>query len=370
VIDKVRSFIVPAAVFQSVIVGGAYGTGREVVEFISSYGALGGLLVICVIAVGFSLILAVSFEFARTFAVWDYRHFLRELLGRGWVAYELMFGALLIIILAVTGAAAGRVLHDAFYIPTTVGVGLLFALVVALNFFGREIVKQTLTVGAIVLSTVLLAYCALVFADAGGEIVARITLSSVEPGWWLSGMKFAVYNSALIPVIVYCASDVPDRATAIGAGLLAGFLGIFPALIFHLTFIAGYPEVVDQAIPTYWMLERIGVALAVPVYVIVLFATIVQTGVGVLQGLNERLDGWFEDAHGSRLPPSVHALIAGAVLVASLFLSKLGIVALVARGYGTLAWGFFAVFTIPVITIGVRKIRAAGSPPGRGESGR
>lgn len=359
---KIRSVLVPAAVFQSVIVGGAYGTGREVVEFISSYGALGGLLVIAVIAVAFGVILAVSFEFARCFAAWDYRHFLRELLGRGWLAYELMFGALLVIILAVTGAAAGRVLSDSFGVPDGIGIGLLFALVVVLNFFGREIVKRTLTVGAIVLSLVLIAYCAMVLGHNGDEIFRRITPASIERGWWLSGLKFAVYNSALIPVIIFCASDVADRKSAIGAGLFAGFLGVFPALVFHLTFIAGYPDVIAQAIPTYWMLEQIGATSVLPLYVIVLFATIVQTGVGVLQGLNERLDGWYMDAHGRRLPPSVHAVIAGAVLLGSLLLSKLGIVALVAKGYGTLAWGFFVVFTLPVLTLGVGKIMTAGAP--------
>lgn len=33
-----KAWIVPGAVFQSVIVGGGYGTGREVVEYVSSAG--------------------------------------------------------------------------------------------------------------------------------------------------------------------------------------------------------------------------------------------------------------------------------------------------------------------------------------------
>ena len=37
-------YIVPAAVFISVVMGGGYGTGREVVEFFTRYGLLGGLL--------------------------------------------------------------------------------------------------------------------------------------------------------------------------------------------------------------------------------------------------------------------------------------------------------------------------------------
>jgi uncharacterized membrane protein YkvI len=42
-------------------------------------------------------------------------------------------------------------------------------------------------------------------------------------------------------------------------------------------------------------------------------------------------------------------------------LSQVGIVALIAKGYGTLAWGFLLVFTLPLLTLGTwRIIRANG----------
>ena len=37
-------YVVPAAVFISVVMGGGYGTGREVIEFFTRYGLLGGIL--------------------------------------------------------------------------------------------------------------------------------------------------------------------------------------------------------------------------------------------------------------------------------------------------------------------------------------
>ena len=353
--NKIRAIVVPAAVFQSVIVGGAYGTGREVVEFISSYGAFGGILVIAIAGLCFGVVLAASFEFARVFDAWDYRQFLRALLGPAWIAYEFMFAALLIIILAVTGAAAGNVLADALGVPVAVGVATLFVLVVVLNFFGRDIVERTLSAGALILVAGLVAYSVAIFRHGETELWSRLSLGSVAAGWWLSGMKFAVYNSALIPVLLYSARDLPDRASTLWAGLLAALFGVLPAALFHLTFIAGGPELLDQALPTYWMIDRF-IPVAAPLYVIILFATIVQTGVGVLQGLNERLDGWYLERHARTLPPTFHAVVAGFVLLCSLALSHLGLVALVARGYGTLAWGFFFVFTLPLLTTGLRKI--------------
>jgi uncharacterized membrane protein YkvI len=50
-------------------------------------------------------------------------------------------------------------------------------------------------------------------------------------------------------------------------------------------------------------------------------------------------------------------------MLASLGLAQVGIVDLVARGYGTLAWGFLLVYTLPVLTLGVARI-ARGAHPG------
>ena len=351
-----RTVFIPAAVFQSVIVGGAYGTGREVVEYIGQYGPLGGLYTIGVIALAFSVVLAVSFEFGRKFSAWNYRAYLRELLGRAWFVYEILFIALLVLILAITGSAAGSVLHDRFAIPVNVGVGLMFCTVVLLNYFGRELVNRTLTIGAIFLVGVLICYFVGVFASKSSDIVQTFSQHPVQPGWLRSGLTFAIYNSALVPVIIYCASALESRAQALSAGVLAGLLGVFPAAVFHISFLAGYPQILDEAIPTYWMIEQLGLGILLTIYVVILFATIVQTGVGVLQGFNERLDGWHIETRGAPLSKIQHAIMAGGLLLLSLMLSRFGIIDLVAKGYSSLAWGFFTIFTVPTLTIGIWKI--------------
>ena len=39
-----RKYFVPGLVFQGVLIGGGYGTGRELVEYFMKYGPLGGIL--------------------------------------------------------------------------------------------------------------------------------------------------------------------------------------------------------------------------------------------------------------------------------------------------------------------------------------
>jgi uncharacterized membrane protein YkvI len=161
-------------------------------------------------------------------------------------------------------------------------------------------------------------------------------------------------------VILYCARGIQERSEALIGGFLAGFMGAFPGLVFHVTFMAGYPEILNAEVPSYWLITRLGIPGFLAIFLIVLFVTIIQTGVGVLQGLNERLDTWYVEKRGRSLDPSIHALVAGGALGASLLLANVGIINLVAKGYGTIAWGFMIVYSIPVLTLGVLKIRRKG----------
>ena len=91
----VQVYLVPGAVLQSIMVGGGYGTGREVIEFFTAYGAMGGLKAMAVAWLCMALVVATTFEFARRFGAWDYRHFFMHLLGRGWPAFEVLMVVLL-----------------------------------------------------------------------------------------------------------------------------------------------------------------------------------------------------------------------------------------------------------------------------------
>jgi len=82
----------------------------------------------------------------------------------------------------------------------------------------------------------------------------------------------------------------------------------------------------------------------------------------MLQGLNERLDAWCQERYRRVLSRRTHSIIALAAVLVSLLLANVGIVELVAKGYGTLAWYALAVYVVPVITIGVFKLWNTRAP--------
>lgn len=98
-------------------------------------------------------------------------------------------------------------------------------------------------------------------------------------------------------------------------------------------------------------------------FVLVLFVLIVQTSVGILQGLIERVDGWAQPRLGRSMSSMQHAGLSAVVLLLSVGLSVVGVVDLVAAGYGLLSIAFLFTFATPVLTVGVRRIRKFNRTP-------
>ena len=45
------------------------------------------------------------------------------------------------------------------------------------------------------------------------------------------------------------------------------------------------------------------------------------------------------------------------MLVLGVIIAQFGLIGLIAKGYGTITWGFFLFYVLPVVTIGIYKIR-------------
>lgn len=352
----VRVYIIPGAVYQSVMVGGGYGTGREIVEYFSSYGARGGVLGMAISFATLAIVLALTFEVSRKFAAYDYRNFFRALLGRAWFVYEILIVLFFLLVLAVVAAAAGNIMRDNFGIPYAAGLMIMLLVIGVLTFFGRELVARALTFWSLFLYVMFIALFVMVIAWRGDAIANELAAGRILDGWAVSGFKYALYNLATVPLLLYIARDFRTRGETFVSGVAAAALALLPALISHFSFQSVYPEIVSQVIPIYWLLTTMGAGGFVLVYSVMLFGTFIETGAGMLQGINERLDAFFNERRGTGLSRISHATIAVVAMLVSAMLSSGGIVRLIADGYGAMAWGFFAVYVVPLVTIGLYRI--------------
>jgi len=351
-----RVYIIPGAVFQSVMVGGGYGTGREIVEYFTAYGAMGGLLGIGAAYVVLAIVVATTFEFSRQYAAHDYRTFFKRLLGPGWIAYEVLVILLFLLILAVLAAAAGNILRDHFGISYVVGLSMLLLVVGVLTFFGRALIEKVLTFWSVVLYATFIAFFMFVFSHDNVSLRESFASDDVASGWLTSGLKYALYNLAITPLLLYVVRGIHTRGDAIRSGAAAGAIALAPAVLFHLAFLTATPGILQEAIPAYWMLGRLGLVTLTAVFSVMLFGTFIETGAGMLQGINDRVDTYLQEVRGAGLTPMMCSIIAVAAILASAGMSLVGITGLIAKGYGTMSWGFLFVYVIPLLTIGIYRL--------------
>lgn len=351
-----KKYLLAGFVFQSVVIAGGYGTGRELVEYFLNFGPLGGLLgMFLVTTILWSLLLAVSFEFSRKFKAYDYRTFFMELIGPFWFIFEILYLILLFVVLAVIGSAAGILLRDNFGIPYMAGVLIMLMAIGLLTFKGGGWIEKFLSTWSILLYLVYGAFFIVAFLRFGPQIKKTFSSAVVLPGWALGGFKYALYNMGVIPAVLFCIHHIEERREALWAGLIGGMIGIFPGFLFYIAVLGHYPDILPEEIPAIYVLQKAGIPFLLILFQVVLFGTLIETGTGFIHAVNERIQSSLR-AKGKNLPSWQRPLVAALLLLASLGLSTFGLINLVAKGYGTLSWGFFFIFFIPLMTLGVYKI--------------
>ena len=270
-----QRYLLPGLVFQSIVIAGGYGTGREIAEFFLSEGPLGGLLAMMLVStVIWSAVSAGAFEFARVLGAYDYRRFFTALLGRGWVVYEVGYLLLLVIVLGVIAATAGTILAERFQLSPVVGIGGIMAAIGLLVWHGSATIERALSGWSFVLYAVYAVLFVWSFGRFGSEILSALATAEAHDGWVVGGVRYAGYNVALIPAVLFTLRHVDTRREAIGAGLLTGPIAMMPALLFYLVMVGQYPGILDQVVPATALLDRLGSPGFALVFQIVLFGTL------------------------------------------------------------------------------------------------
>ena len=351
-----QRYVMPGLVFESVVIGGGYATGRELVEFFLRHGPLGGLFGLLATLLVWGMVLAVTFEFARLTQSYDYRTFFQHLLGRGWIAFDWLFCVLLVLILSVIGAACGSIFHDAFGQPPILGAAVLMAIAGILVYFGSTVVERALSAWGIALYALyggLVLWCLTHYKSA---IHSNLQSTPVDLGWVSDGIAYAGYNLAGAPGVLFVVRHIRRRREALVAGMLGGALATVPGILLFLCAVAFYPAIKQEPVPAVYILRQIQSPIFSVVFQLALFVTLIKTGVGLLHGLNERIAAAYV-LRRARMPQMLRPLASLVILAFSLFLAdRIGIIALVARGYGSITYAFLVVYVLPVMTIGLFRI--------------
>ncbi len=364
-------YLTPGLVFQSVLIGGGYGTGAEIARYFGSRGLLGGVLALAAAAAGWAALCAVTFEFVRVFRTYDYGSMMRRLLGRAGFLYDLCFYAMLLLVLGVVNATAAAMVHALTGLPPWSGAALLSLGVVLLVLRGTEAIEKALSLWAYVLYAVFLLFLAAVFLRFGDAVAAELRRGEIRPGWLSGGLRYASYNLICVSMILYTLRDLQTRREAVTCGILAGLLGAAPALPLLLAMGCDFPAVLASEMPVTAIFQRLDMPWLYLLFEIVLFGTLIETAAGFIKALEDRIErALFRSCGPGRYPPAgtdpsswtwlARPLITGAVTALGICVSTFGLTELIDKGYGAICYGALLLFALPMLTRGVRMIRRAG----------
>jgi uncharacterized membrane protein YkvI len=183
----------------------------------------------------------VTFVFARQVGALDYRHFFRKLLGPFWFLYELAFILMLVIVLAVFGAAAGKIIQSLTGLPPLVGTLLLVAGIALFTALGNDSVEALFKWVSLLLYSVYALFVVLALVYFGDRIDVAFANPTVGPDWVVLGVTYAAYNIVGAIMILPVTRHLQSDRDAIVAGLLAGPMAMIPALLFFICMVA-WPE--------------------------------------------------------------------------------------------------------------------------------
>ena len=361
-----QRFLLPGFALKAVIIGGGYATGRELAEYFVPSGPWGGLAAMLLATFIWSGVAALTFALARRMHAYDYRSFFEGLLGPGWIAFEIAYLIFVVLILAVFGAAAGAIGAATFGWPELAGSVLLALNIVAFTAFGTALVERLFQYASMLIYAVYALF--IVFALASfGEMIGNGFANAPPPSgnWVAGGITYASYNIVGAAMILPVLRHLTSQRDAVVAGLIAGPVTMLPAILFFAAMMAFYPAIGDETLPSDFLLRQMAVPGFHILFQLMIFAALLESGVGAIHAINERVSGVVEARGRGPLGTGARAAIGSLILVGCMFVAaRVGLVDLIASGYRFLAWLFLAVFVLPLITIGAwRLLRAEPAHP-------
>ncbi len=352
--------LLPGVILQSVLIGGGYATGREIVEFGAKYGALGWFAGIAIL-IGFGLMAFLMFEIARRFQAFDYRTLLQKLIGPLYWLFDIVYILLAILIIAIMAAATGEILDETLGFNYWVGVTLMIIIVGLLNFYGEGLIERFKSVGTAALYAGYILFATLIITQNWDAISETLSSGdhSLHPNvslWavlW-SGILYVGYNLAVYPAALFTARRQTRLRHTVIAGIVAGLLMTVPWFLTYFALMGFYPDagVFDASVPWLEMLSTEALWVIV-IFGIVVGWTLIETATGMIYALVARVDQSLVDADRKPMSRASAGAVSVITLLLALLLSQVGIIDLISKGYTAMAYAMIAVFGIPLLVRGI-----------------
>ena len=357
--------VLPGIILQSVMIGGGYATGREIVEYGAKYGALGWLSGLGTF-LGFAVIAALTYELIRLTKAYDFKTFMKTIGGPLWIVFDIVYLLFMVVIIAVMASATGNIVEQTLGLNYWVGVVAITVVVAILNFYGSRLIERFETLGTVALYAGYIIFSVLVIGTFGKNISTVFANhdtsfigGSVSAGKALwSGVLYCAYNLVVMPATFFTIERQTRRVESVVSGIIGGVLATIPWFLTYFAVMCFYPnpDVLGASVPWLAMMQGTAGPVVIAIFGIVMGWTLIETSTGIIHAALERVNNGLKEAHKPPMTGKQQAILTIIVLVGSMVLSKVGIIDLIATVYNALSYAFLAIYVLPLITVGVYKI--------------
>ncbi|MBA7642635.1 hypothetical protein ES703_50335 [subsurface metagenome] len=346
------------------IFGGAFASGREIMQFFGSYGTWGlwGAIWALILFAYFGLI---GLELGRRWKTYDYKSFVTKLYesfmphkwaSRSQYVFEIAYLFICILVLGIIIATGGSLVEDELGIPYLAATAIMAIIILLVVMYGAKIIRAFNFTITWVLLAAAVVVLAVAFAPIAGKSAAVIA-SGVGPsnpiGWlWGGGTVYTAYNLLGIIMLITVGEVILERKGAFWAGAIGGIgIGVL-VLLEYIICMAYYPEILEETLPLYFVCLQAGIPAARYAYDVILIGAVVTTGVGVTFPVVRRFMALLTAKYGEEKkgPYTIGLLVL--LLVIGYALSGFGLIPLVAKGFTWAGWTFTVVFLLPMLIFG------------------
>ena len=362
-------YLLPGVILQSVLIGGGYATGREIIEYGAKFGAKGWIAGLGIF-IGFVVVAILTFEMARLYRIYDYKYMVKEIAGPLWRLYDVIYVVLMLVVIAIMASATGNIVEQTIGLNYWFGVVGVIVIVGILNFYGEALIERFETYGTIALYAGYILFAFLVIRNTAPNIqrVFAVQDTSFLPNvstlsvLW-NGLIYVAFNLVVMPASFFTLKRQTKRKETVISGIIAGALMTIPWFLTYFAVMGFYPAegVLTAEVPWLAMMKGVAGPIVISIFGIVMGGTLIETSTGIIHALIERINSGLQEGGRAVLSRGQQGFTTVLILVIATVLSKFGIIDLVAKGYSLLAYGFILIYLVPLLTVGVYKI-VKGSP--------
>ncbi|WP_398292967.1 hypothetical protein [Sporosarcina aquimarina] len=278
--------------FIGIIVGAGFASGKEIVQFFTSFGVMGiiGAVISTVLFAYFGMVLM---RLGSRMQTTSHKEAVYTISGK---YLGIIVDAVIVITLFSVGvvmiAGAGANLNQQFGLPPFVGSLLLVVLVfltVLMNVDRVVAVIGSITPFLVLAVIIVAVYCLTTMTDSFSSLNGVATsVKTTLPNWWVASVNYVSFNIAVGASMALVMGGAEKDEKAAGWGGLVGGLGLGIMIILsHLAIFSKIDVVKDADLPMLAIINDISPMLAI-LMALVLYGMIFNTAVSMFYSFGAR----------------------------------------------------------------------------------